>query len=426
MKTRLYVMSALGGLVCAGLLGLSSAAAQTMRVHFVDVGQGASTLVEFPCAAVLIDAGGEKNAEFNGTAGLITYLDEFFAERSDLNNTLAAVILTHPHKDHTLGVPAVLGKFRVLNAITNGMETGSGRAGQIALHKKVETTEQTPQADDDVGYKAVWLRDIPKGQGLTGNVIDPVNCGSIDPKITALWGRVGSELAWSKTQLENANNHSVAIKVAFGKSSILISGDLEEAALKGLVAHYRGTSVLDVDVVQVNHHGSHNGSTDEFLRATTPDFAVIQMGPNDRKLAWTAWAYGHPRKVVVDLLQRRVAKARPSAEVMVATGVKAFVPVNVTRAVYGTGWDGAIILEADANGVWRPFDAVADSPLVNLNTATVEELMSLPMIGRVRANAIVQHRSQSGPFQSVNDLLNVERIKGGTVDALRHLVTTGN
>lgn len=415
--------------ICASLLlwlgALLPAAAQTMRVHFIDVGQGASTLVEFPCAAILIDAGGETNGEFNSTTALIDYLDIFFAGRPDLNKTFHSIILTHPHIDHTLGVPAVLSKYRVLNAVTNGMETGSGRLGQIALHNKVVASEETPDPSDDIGYVAVWEKDVPKGTGLTNKVIDPVDCGNVDPKITALWGQVGPELGWKRADLDNANNHSVVTRIDFGKASLLIAGDLQDTAIASLLNHYQGSKLLKVDVLQVNHHGSNNGTTDAFLLATAPDFAVIEMGPNTRKLSWTAWAYGHPRKVAVDMLQKRVAKSRPSISVQVATGVKTFVPMNVTRAIYGTGWDGAIVLEADTNGVWKPYDSAPGQALINLNTATVEQLISLPMIGHARADAIVRYRTENGPFQSVEDLLKIDRIKAGTVNAVRNLVTTG-
>jgi competence protein ComEC len=387
--------------------------------------QGAAdTLLEFPCAAVLIDVGGETNAEFNSTTSLMDYPETFFNGRPDLNKTLHSLILTHPHKDHTLSVSAVLGKYRVLNAVTNGIETGSGPLGQIALHNKVVATEETADTSDDIGYMAGWQRDTPQGTGLTNDVIDPVTCNDVDPKITALWGQVGPELGWNQTQMKNGNNHSVVIRIDFGKASVLIPGDLEDTAIANLIAHNQGTRLLDVDVIQVSHHGSHNGTTDQLLRATTPDFAVIQMGPADRKLAWTAWAYGHPRKVAVDMLRRHVGKTRPATSVPVGTTVKTFIPMNLTRAIYGTGWDGVVILEADADGVWKSFDTELGPSLLNLNTATVEELIALPMIGPARASAIVRHRIQHGPFRSVDDLLKVPRSKSGTVNAVRNLVTT--
>src|SRR5712691_11012070 len=72
------------GLIAAAALTLSfafgsGASSQTMQVHFIDVGQGAATLIEFPCAAILVDTGGENNGDFDSNSELVTYLDEFFA-----------------------------------------------------------------------------------------------------------------------------------------------------------------------------------------------------------------------------------------------------------------------------------------------------------------------------------------------------------
>ena len=86
-RSRLF-----GAVIAFGITLAPAAFAQNMRVHFIDVGQGASTLIEFPCAAILVDTGGEKNVDFSGTDELTAYLDAFFAQRTDLNKTLHSVI----------------------------------------------------------------------------------------------------------------------------------------------------------------------------------------------------------------------------------------------------------------------------------------------------------------------------------------------
>src|SRR5437868_3907490 len=75
-----------------------------MQAHFIDVGQGACTLLEFPCGALLIDTGAQDNDHVDQ---LVEYLRSFFRRRADLNNTLASVIITHPHIDHSRGLKAV-------------------------------------------------------------------------------------------------------------------------------------------------------------------------------------------------------------------------------------------------------------------------------------------------------------------------------
>src|SRR5580704_10658045 len=88
-----------------------------MRVHLINVGQGASTLIEFSCGAMLVDTGGEDNREFSSTKHLLQYLDGFFNSRPDLHNTLALLVLTHPHLDHTRNAMAVWSTYHVANVV---------------------------------------------------------------------------------------------------------------------------------------------------------------------------------------------------------------------------------------------------------------------------------------------------------------------
>lgn len=407
-------------LLCVGPF---DARAQLMRVHFIDVGQGAATLIEFSCAAMLVDTGGETNPQFDSKAVLIEYLDDFFATRPDLHRTLHTLVLSHPHIDHTRGAAKILSAYRVLNAITNGMETGSGRHGQMAVHKRVAAGEESVTATDDIGLAVAWVRDISRTRGLTSRVIDPIRCHGVDPAVTILWGRVDASLNWTAKAMSNANNHSVVVRVDHGKSSLLLAGDLEEEGIAAMLAHHAKSSLLDVDVVQVNHHGSANGTTEELLKATRPDVAVIQMGSQERELLFTAWAYGHPRTKVLDLLQAQVTKSRAATEVMVASGTRKFAHYTIDKAIYGTGWDGTVVLQADMDGNWSVLDEGAGSGKVDLNTATMSQLMALPMIGPSRATAIIRYRTVHGRIGKVDDLLKIPGIKSGTINALRHLVT---
>lgn len=74
------------------------AAQPIMYTHYIDVGQADATLLEFPCGAVLIDTGAQDN---NHIDDLVDYLENFFSRRTDLNNTLNVVFVTHNHIDHT-------------------------------------------------------------------------------------------------------------------------------------------------------------------------------------------------------------------------------------------------------------------------------------------------------------------------------------
>ena len=292
-------------------LSIQSYAGEKMRVHFIDVGQGDATLLEFPNAAILIDTGSENNAAYDGEDALLVHLEDFFLQRPNLGNTLLSLVITHPHIDHVRGIPAVLEKYPPKYVVTNGQEAGSGKSQQRQLHLYVEGNPNDPA--DDKPYCAVTLDSIPEQTGLHNDVIDPVVCPGVDPIITALWGAVPSNAGWTQAEFKNLNNHSIALRVDFGQASLLLTGDMEEVAISDFLERYKNTNLLDVDVYQVGHHGSKNGTTVALLQAMTPELAVISMGPEDRHLSWTAWDYGHPRAEIVQMLQDGITGIRSPA-----------------------------------------------------------------------------------------------------------------
>jgi competence protein ComEC len=329
-------------LVHVGLPDTPLANPRAARVHLIDIGQGAATLFEFPCAAVLVDTGGQDDEMFHSDLALLEYLDLFFQRRPDLGGKLAALYLTHPHIDHTRGAPKVFRTYQVENLVTNGMTTSSGGEEQ--------ETVQTEAKAKKVPRFTVLARDIPAG-GLTNGVIDPVACPELDPKLTVLWGGIdGADIRWTESVRANANNASVVLRVDIGKSSMLITGDMEVEGLGSLVAVQKDSGALDVDVYQVGHHGSANGTTEALLQAMTPRIALIASGDHTIELDWTAWRYGHPRKVIVDMLLKHVTDRRPKKIVDVARGTRDFVQQILWKGVYSTSWDGGVVVELRDDG----------------------------------------------------------------------------
>jgi competence protein ComEC len=337
--------------------------ADQMVVHFIDVGQGDAELLEFSCAAVLIDTGGEKTQEVDGRQNLVDYLEAFFQRRPGLARTLKLVVLSHPHIDHTYGVGTssaggLLGmnpKVTVQNVVDDGDAPvgASGKVGQDDLKASVPAAH----------YFGVTADEIKTTAGLTNKIIDPVDCsanGGQDPKITALWGRADASAgSWTKDE----NNNSVVVKVEFGSTSFLFMGDLEQPGIDAMLDSYSAdTSIFHADVLKVGHHGSKNGTTESLLKAVTPQIAVIGAGDSSLSHAtFSAYSFAHPNTVAIDLLLDNtfgVTEKRPSETVSV--GIKGadhknhlpptFKKVTLTRAIYATGWDGTVDVIAKADG----------------------------------------------------------------------------
>jgi beta-lactamase superfamily II metal-dependent hydrolase len=320
-----------------------------MTAHFINVGQADATLLEFPCGAILIDAGAQGPQQ---EASLIAYLHQFFQRRSDLNNTLDLVIITHAHIDHNLALDNVVNAFTVKRYIDNGLKVGSGKKNQLWLQNNAKALGIT--------YGTYSFEKITSGDnssGVTDTIIDPLNCAEVDPEIVLLSGRFTHKPAgWSESDYQNGNNHSVVVKVSFGAASFLFTGDLETDGIQKLLTTY-DASMLDVDVLRVGHHGAANATTPGYLNAVTPGYAVISCG------AWTfgksggnftTYAYGHPRKKILDQLADVIPGDRSSPIIVkAATAAKHFIDYTVRKRIYATPWDASIQISADDEGNYR-------------------------------------------------------------------------
>lgn len=324
---------------------VTSLSGEVARVHFVNVGQGDATLLEFPCGLMMIDAGGRTDAHGDQ---LVSYVESVM-QRSGISE-INTIFVTHTHTDHNRSLQKIVENFPVRNYVHNGIYNGSGR------HKARWMRDHRNENGRNIHSREVKQAEIAalsNRTGLTDHYIDPLNCTeSTDPVFRVISGHYETNTAgWPEGEFENGNNKGIVIRVDYGESSFLFTGDMEEHAIDTLVDFYVGTPMLDVDVYQVGHHGSYNGTNTHLMQAMSPDIAVMSFGPHTVEQSWTAWAYGHPRQVLVNMLDTFIDRQRRSPKtVHIAPRTKTFIPRTMSDAIYGTGWDGTIVIEANASG----------------------------------------------------------------------------
>lgn len=221
----------------------------TLEVHYIDVGQGDATLIKCGSHAMLID-GGNNN---KGTTVQL-YLKKQGVESLDY------VIGTHPDADHIGGLDVIVYKYNCDTVIMPDYE------------KDTKTYQELVDVIHDKNMKITYP--VVGEQYALGEAKFTI----IAPNSNSYGG--------------NANDYSVAILLEYGKNRFLFTGDAEEASEMEMLSN--GIE-LSADVYKVAHHGSRSASTQEFLNAVRPKYAVISCGEGN--------SYGHPHAEVLNRLR---------------------------------------------------------------------------------------------------------------------------
>jgi competence protein ComEC len=237
-----------------------------LKVYFIDVGQGDSTLIKTPMNnTILIDGGGSINSEFDvGKNTLIPYL---LARNV---NQLDYIMISHYDYDHVGGILTVLSELKVKNVI---------------IAKQYESTSQFEEFKKLVEEKNINVIVVKAGQRV--NIEKNIYFKILHP--------TDNEITENKI-----NNNALVAKFVYNKFSILFTGDIEEIAEKEILKRYKGTNELQANVLKVAHHGSKTSSTQEFLEAVQPQIALIGVGKNN--------SYGHPNEDVINRLENLRSK----------------------------------------------------------------------------------------------------------------------
>lgn len=220
-----------------------------LTVAFLDIGQGDAIYIEAPNGnQVLIDGGGNK-----------TVLAKLAEVMPLYDRSIDVVIGTHPDQDHIGGLPFVLEQYEVTVVLDPGVEKESGTYEALLAAMR----------DRDIEYvEAHRGQRIVLDDGVVLTILSP-----------------DRDLLHVET-----NTASVVAKLTYGKTSFLFMADVPKN-VEAYLTRIDGEN-LDIDVLKVGHHGSHTSSGEKFLKITSPIFAAISAGKNNR--------YGHPHKEVLD------------------------------------------------------------------------------------------------------------------------------
>lgn len=258
-KTALYITGVLLILnVFAWKEVFLLAGSSYLKVYFLDVGQGDSIFIETPQRhQILIDAGPDSI--------VLQKLQEIMPAK---DMSLDLVILTHPEKDHLMGLLDVLQRYKIDYVLWTGVvrDTAEYKEWVELLEKAEQEGTRVLIAKEDTKLKA-------------GDVV-----------IDTLYP---FEYLEGKELKSTSNDSCVVSKVVFGKDSFLFTGDITSKVEKELISK---ESDLASDVLKVAHHGSKYSTSDEFLENVEAKIAVISAGKDNY--------YGLPAPEVLQRLEK--------------------------------------------------------------------------------------------------------------------------
>lgn len=244
---------------------------EPLEVHYIDVGQGSATLLKSGRHAMLIDTGDSDQ----GTK-IQLYLTKQGVENLDY------LVLTHPDADHIGGAPVIITKFGI---------------GQLFLSNYEKDNKTTQKVRDAMQYKGLTASDCQVGDTYT-------------------LGNASFTILAPVKEYADSNNASIVIMVQNGNNRFLFTGDCEAEAEADLIA---SGADLSADVYLAGHHGSDTASSQAFMDAVSPTYAVISCGEGN--------SYGHPHAEVLNRFR--------------SMGIQ----------VFRTDEQGSVVAESDGTGI---------------------------------------------------------------------------
>ena len=222
----------------------STFSGDTLRVNYIDVGQGDSIFIELPNKeTMLIDAGEAYEAD-----NVINYIKNLGISKIDY------IVGTHPHTDHIGGLEEVINTFDV---------------GSIYMPKATSTSKTYLDLLTTISDKGLSVK-----TAKSGVVVLDEN----DLKLEFI--------APNSDSYSELNNYSAVLKLTYLDNKFLFMGDAET------LSEDEVTSDVDADVIKVGHHGSDSSSSLEFVKKVSPEYAIIMVGEGN--------SYNHPYQSIID------------------------------------------------------------------------------------------------------------------------------
>lgn len=260
---------------------------RNLKIYFIDVGQGDCTFIVTPNnKTILIDGGGSTSSEYDvGKGTLLPYiLDRGFTK-------IDYIFISHFDQDHVGGILTILEELKV---------------GQVYISK---------QNQDSENYKR-FLK-IVKDKKIDVNILKQGDSLKIEKNIYF-------DILWpieEQIQENVLNNNAMVMKLRFKKFAMLFTGDIEEIAEKKILEVYKGSYILEADVLKVAHHGSKTSTTQEFLEHVNPKICLIGVGKNNM--------FGHPSGEVMErFCGRRIYRTDENGEIILEINSKGKVKVD--------------------------------------------------------------------------------------------------
>lgn len=260
-KRTAAICLAISGIICAVGIGIAVYDMQFMNVNFINVGQGDAALIQIPYGKTVVVDGGGSSAVSSTDVGEKIFVP--YLRRKGINK-IDYAILSHYDKDHAQGIAAAVRMMEVDNL--------------ILPYRATAVDKPYKQIIEELAYEhGVNVMYFKRGDSFD---INGAHFDVLSPS---------EELAADIDTDENEK--SLALKLTYGKTSFLFSGDIEEKVEENLAQY---GDVISCDVLKVAHHGSKKSSNPKFIETSAPKYAIISAGKNNM--------YGFPKSEVVDTL----------------------------------------------------------------------------------------------------------------------------